>query len=164
MEAFVRAHNSYSPSLVFLSANQSSNKERATAAAHTPGAKLWESAWLSLPPRPPPSDYSPHPSHLKPTPVSEAPGRWKGICNAPPLTANCAALLGEVYWPCLRFKHTCLHQASVYREVPWLIGWCEPFSTCTLHSVSDPGLQRAPADAHWSLSLTYCPFSLCTSN
>lgn len=52
MEAFVSAHNSYSLSLVLVSVNQSSDKERATAAAaaHTPGAKKRDSAWLSLPP------------------------------------------------------------------------------------------------------------------
>lgn len=52
MEAFVSTHNSYSLSLVLLSVNQTSDKERATAAAHTPGAKMRDSAWLSPPPLP----------------------------------------------------------------------------------------------------------------
>lgn len=54
MEAVVSTHNSYSLSLVVLSVNQSSDKERATAAAHAPGAKKrkkkTDSAWLSAPP------------------------------------------------------------------------------------------------------------------
>lgn len=55
MEAFVSAHNSYSVSLVLVSVNQSSDKERATAAAaHTPGAKMRDSAWLSPPSSAPP--------------------------------------------------------------------------------------------------------------
>lgn len=57
-EAFVGAQNSYSLFLVLLSVNQSSDKERATAAAaaaaHTPGAKMRDSAWLSPPPFAPP--------------------------------------------------------------------------------------------------------------
>lgn len=51
MGAFVSAHNSYSLSLVLVSVNQASDKERATAAAHTPGA-MRDSAWLSPPPLP----------------------------------------------------------------------------------------------------------------
>lgn len=48
--AFVSAHNSCSLFLVSVSVNQSSDKERATAAeAHTPGAKMSDSARLSPP-------------------------------------------------------------------------------------------------------------------
>lgn len=123
MTAFVSAHNSYSLTLVMLSVNQSSDKERATAAAHTPGAKMRDSAWLSPPPVPllwlQPSSL---PSKPTPVSVSEALERWKGICNAPPLTANCAVLLEEVYWPCLRFKHTRSHQPAVNKDDVRLAG------------------------------------------
>ena len=88
-------------SLVLLSVNQSSDKERATAAAHTPGAKKKkrkreiQPGCLSPPPLPllwlQPSSL---PSKPTPVSVSEALQRWKGICNAPPLTVNWAVLLG----------------------------------------------------------------------
>lgn len=64
-QAFVSAHNSYSLSLVLLSVNHSSDKERATAAAHTPGAK-WELEPGCLPFLCPSSDYQPHPSLQNP--------------------------------------------------------------------------------------------------
>lgn len=140
MEAFVSTHNSYSLSLVLRSVNQSSDKEIATAAAaHTPGAKeekkktQRDSSWLSPPPLPllwlQPSSL---PSKPTPVSVSEALGRWKGICNAPPLTVNWAVLLGEVYWPCLRFKRT--SQLFVGRSCGWLQG---DLNTCRLHGMTD---------------------------
>lgn len=63
---------SYSLSLVLLSVNQSSDKERATAAAHTPGAKKEKkererfSQAACLPLLCPSSDYNPHPSLQNP--------------------------------------------------------------------------------------------------
>lgn len=101
--AFVAEQNSYSLFLVLLSVNQSSDKGRKREQQQqqlTPlGAKKWDFSlavsplsFLLLPPW-----LQPLSLLSKPTPVSvsEALQRWKGICNAPPLTELCSVIRGK---------------------------------------------------------------------